>query len=313
MLNKSEKVKIQYECNSCGKTRVLHIATKLHVNVAETGYVEYVDVHTCKEDKLSANIICVDKHLSVRSQEQVNVGNELTAQKVDQHLNIPMPKRVDLTEEKIQKNDSFKGKNIKKLIFRDKLRQTKFILEGKETDNSIFVVSEFKFIEVQVWLHKRIDETIAQNWFIQIASILEAIILLDEEMLSYLITYLDNKIESNLDSNSIFILDLLIHAKSIFPKTNLRLYAIFKRNWNTLKGGLPREDFHYYERILTSIMNNEHKTLLDVYEVYNDRDKIDFGQYISSIYELSLVGIANIERMEFITIDTKEYSARFEV
>ncbi|MHA1397999.1 MAG: hypothetical protein ACTSSF_09890, partial [Candidatus Heimdallarchaeaceae archaeon] len=91
MVTQTGRKKINYECNNCRKTRVIYILPSLHHSVDEAGYVEYVDIHPCVNDKLMANILYVDKSMVVRSQVPVKVGDDISSQEINA-MNIPVPK-----------------------------------------------------------------------------------------------------------------------------------------------------------------------------------------------------------------------------
>ncbi len=295
---KVERRKLEYECDRCRKTRILYIATSLHKNVDSQGYQEYVDVHQCLEDKMTAIILFVDKFFTVRSQEKVKVGDDLSSNQI-MALNIPMPTKVDFCVKEVKSLPKFKHKNIYEVKIIDKLRQTTFYLECKKTGGAIEVNSELDFVNLKIKFNKKVDPIIIEEWFKQVGSIMEAKALLDEEMLSYLFYYMDPLLEDIPTTDNLIHMDFILSAKTVFPTTNLKNYAIFKKQWLMMKDLLTGE-FPEYDRILTRAINNtRNKNLLDVYEKL--AEKIEFSTYMIYIYELSTIGIMIIDRVEFIT------------
>ncbi|MBY9000387.1 MAG: hypothetical protein KGD64_05700 [Candidatus Heimdallarchaeota archaeon] len=299
MVQKEARRKIEYECNNCRKTRILFILQSLHKDVDQKGYVEYVDVHQCLEDRLNANILYVDKSLVVRSQVPVRVGDDLSTQQISS-LQIPVPKKVDLKETRITPTKEFKHKNLKGLRIADKLRQSQYVLEKKGDGNNIDVESELSFIELEAIVSKNVDENISEDWFKVLISILEAIVLLDEEMLAYMITYLDPKLNTAPTGDSIIEIDMILHAKSSFPVSSLKSYATFRRQWPDFSKDYGKQNFELYEKLLTYCIGNQHKTLLDVY--FKAEDSIEFNDFIDRIEDLSMLGLINIQKTEFFTV-----------
>ncbi len=299
MSNKSGRRKIDYECNLCQKTRILFVLPDLHYSVDEKGYVEYVDIHPCIEDRLNANILYVDKNMVVRSQVPVRVGDDVPTKDITA-MQIPVPKKVDFKTAKISLEKNYKGKNIKDVLIVDRLRQTQFQTSNKK-DFSLEISSELQFIDIKIKLSRGVNLEIAEDWLKQVASILEALVLLDEEMLSYMISYLDPKISTPPSGETIIELDMILHAKSSFPLASLKSYATFRRQWPSIKEDLSGKDFFTYEKLLTYCIGNQYKTLLDVY--FKAEKSMNFLTFIDRIEDLSMLGLVNIKKTEFYTAD----------
>jgi len=298
--NKSGRRKIDYECNLCNKTRILYVLPSLHHSVDERGYVEYVDIHPCVDEKLNANILYVDKNMVVRSQVPVRVGDDVSKQEISS-MQIPVPKKVDFKSVKITLEKDFKGKNIKDLAIIDRLRQTRFQTSDKEDKFSIEITSDLQFIDIKAKLSRGVKQEIAEEWLMQIASILESVVLLDEEMLSYMMSYLDPKIPTGPTGETIIELDMILHAKSSFPLASLKSYATFRRQWPSIKNDLSGKDFFTYEKLLTYCIGNQYKTLLDIY--FKAEESMNFLTFIDRIEDLSMLGLINIKKTEFYTAD----------
>ena len=292
--------KIDYECNLCKKTRILYVLPTLHQSVDEKGYVEYVDIHPCEDDRLNANILYVDKSMVVRSQVPVRVGDNMTAQEIST-MQIPVPKKVDFKTAIIEPAKDFKYKNVKSLKITDRLRQTIFMLEEKGAGKKLQVTSDLEFIDIEIKIGKGVDIDIAEDWLKQLASILEAIVLLDEEMLTFMALYLDPKISQPPSGESIIELDMILHAKSSFPIASLKSYATFRRQWSRIKSERKGTDFESYEKLLTYCIGNQYKTLLDIY--FKAESAMSFLTYIDRIEDMSMLGLINIRKTEFFTVD----------
>ena len=294
-----KRKKIEYECNFCRKTRVLYILPSLHKNVDDKGYIEYVDVHQCRNELITANILYVDSSLTVRSQVPVDVGDDLSSKQINS-LNIPSPKKVGFQKCEITPMKDFRRKNLKGIFIKDKLRQCDFSLKKKGDGREINIISELKFIEIKAVVAKSVDVDIATEWFKQIASILEAIVLLDNEMLAFLITYLDPKLPSLTSGDTIIEIDYILHAKSSFPKSTLKSFAIFRRQWKKISEEVESKDFSIYEKLITYCIGNQHKTLLDIFE--KAEENMSFVDFVTAMQQLSMLGMLNIRKVEFFTV-----------
>jgi len=299
VVQREARRKIEYECNICKNTRVLLILQSLHREVDEKGYVEYVDVHQCLDERLNANILYVDKSLVVRSQVPVRVGDDMSSSQISA-FQIPVPKKVDLKEIQLIPPKEFKYKNLKGLRIADKLRQAQYVLQKKGDGNKIEIESELSFIELEAIVSKGIDEEVIEDWLKQVVSILEAIVLLDEEMLAYLITYLDPKINVHPTGETIIEIDMILHAKSSFPISSLKSYATFRRQWPDFSKDYGKKNFEGYEKLLTYCIGNQHKTLLDIY--FKTENSLQFIDFIDRIEDLAMLGLINIKKTEFFTV-----------
>ncbi len=300
MSNKTGRRKIDYECNLCKKTRILFVLPSLHHSVDEKGYVEYVDIHPCSDEKLNANILYVDRNMVVRSQVPVRVGDNVSSQDITA-MQIPVPKKVEFKSVMINLEKDFKGKNIKELTIVDRLRQTRFQTSEKEDNFTLEISSDLQFIDIKAKISKGIDLEIAEDWLKQITSILESVVLLDEEMLSYMLSYLDPKIPTGPTGETIIELDMILHAKSSFPLASLKSYATFRRQWPSIKENLSGKDFFTYEKLLTYCIGNQYKTLLDIY--FKAEESMNFLTFIDRVEDLSMLGLINIKKTEFYTAD----------
>ena len=302
LITKTGRRKIDYECNNCKKTRIIYVLPTLHHDVDKTGYVEYVDIHACLEDKLTANILYVDKSMVVRSQVPVKVGDDLTPNEISS-MQIPVPKKMDLKEAEIVPIKEFRYKNLKSFEIIDRLRQTRFVLKKKGDGKSIEISSELNFIDIKIIVARSINMEIAEDWLKQIASILEAIVLLDEEMLSYIVAYLDPKLEENPTGESIIEVDMILHAKSSFPLASLKSYATFRRQWSKIQTDFKDKDFSLYEKLITYCIGNQYKTLLDIY--FKAMNTLSFNAFIDRVEDLAMLGIINIKKTEFFTANNE--------
>jgi hypothetical protein len=291
--------RIDYECNKCKKTRILSILPSLHQSVDEKGYIEYVDVHACEDDRLTANILYVDRSMVVRSQVPVKVGDDMSTEDITS-MHIPVPKKVDFKDTIINPIKEFRHKNLKAIKITDRLRQTNFQLKKKGDGKLVEVTSELEFIDIFANVGRGVEPDVAEDWFKQVASILEAIVLLDEEMLSYIVAYLDSKLNTTPTGESIIEIDMILHAKSSFPIASLKSYATFRRQWPAIKDDFEGKDFPMYEKLITYCIGNQYKTLLDIY--FKAMNSISFNSFIDHMEDLAMLGLLNIQKTQFFSV-----------
>ncbi|OLS30824.1 MAG: hypothetical protein HeimAB125_18000 [Candidatus Heimdallarchaeota archaeon AB_125] len=73
-MEESKRETITYQCNQCHQKRILLLPAAMDIKVDSRGLSEYVDLHTCKNSEIIANVLFIDPQLAVRS--QVHVSSE---------------------------------------------------------------------------------------------------------------------------------------------------------------------------------------------------------------------------------------------
>ena len=114
-LKSNVRQRIEYQCNNCGKQRILFIAPALQSEKVEShGYSEYADVHICSNNELQAIKLFVDTNYDVRSQVTVESQPRSETPTITEMagFNIPVPKKTDFLEENIEPTKDFGGYNI---------------------------------------------------------------------------------------------------------------------------------------------------------------------------------------------------------
>jgi len=112
LFGSTETKSVIYLCNKCQKERKLTIPSKLIRTENIANIIEFVDVHKCDENNLSAVKCFIDNHLVVRSQVHIkstHYGYETDRdfssvsdeQDLYSQLGIPAPKKVEMAKLKI--------------------------------------------------------------------------------------------------------------------------------------------------------------------------------------------------------------------
>jgi len=299
--------KVEYQCNTCGKLRVLFIAPALqNEKVASHGYIEFCDIHVCKNGKLNAIKLFVDKNYDVRSQVAIEATeeDEKVAIKEIAGLNIPIPKKAEFTKFTIIPTADFGGYNVKKIKIKDKMREREYILEGKENGVILKTISPLNFIEIELTLTENVDYESVGGWLTGLANIFESLVYLDESLLTYLGTYLDHMIVHTPTEKELVELSLLLHSSIALPHSTKEHIEIFEKHAQELFPDLSIVAYRLYKFIMESCLENEGKTLLDIYHIIKEK-KVQiqaFPYFLSTVNTLISFGFINLEKLEFYTV-----------
>ena len=307
-LKSNIRQRVEYQCNKCRKMRILFIAPALQsANVNTAGYTEFVDVHICVNNELSAIKLFVDAHYDVRTQVTVErkskdeepVFTELAG------LNIPIPKKADFLDHIIVPTKDFGGYNLKHLFITDKLRSRDYILEGEKSDKKIITNSPLGFIEITGYIGEDIDSDFAEDWLLNLANSMETLVFLDENLLSYIGVYLDYMIVSKPEAKELVELNLLLHSTMAIPHSTEEHISIFESHVDELFPGLNVINYRIFEAIMKNCMGNEQKTVMDVYREMKEKitQLHSFPYFLSVVSQLVSFGFVNIEKLEFYTLN----------
>ena len=302
--------KVEYQCNNCGKVRLLFISPALQTEkVTSHGYLEYVDVHICESNELSAIKLFVDAHYDVRSQvtiKSTKKDKEPVIQEL-QGLAIPIPKASKFLQQIIVPTKDFGSYNLKNLKIIDKLRQTDFIIEGIEDGNKIETSSPLEFIEIEANISSSLESEQVKKWMLSLANMIESLVVLDEKLLSYLGTYLDYNIAEIPKQKELLELDLLLNSTVAIPHSTQEHIDIFENHQKEIFPEISSMSYRIYKLIMTTCLNNEQKTLMNIYnEVKKQMIQIQaFPFFLSVISTLVSFGFINMEKLEFYTVQTE--------
>ncbi len=306
-LKSNIRQKIEYQCNNCGKQRILFIAPALQSEKVEShGYSEYADVHICKNNELQAIKLFVDTNYDVRTQVTVESKPKTEIPGIIEMsgFNIPVPKKTEFLTEIIEPTKDFGGYNIFYLEIKDKLRQRKYILQTEKEGKIVSSISPLGFIEIKAKVSEDTTEEFTQEWLISLANTLESLVFLDEELLSYLGIYLDYMITSRPKEKELLELNLLLHSTKAIPHSTDEHISIFEEHVNEIFPELNIVSYRMYNTIMEACFKNAQQTLMNVFEKI--REKIaqiqGFPYFISVVSILVSFGFINLEKLEFYTV-----------
>lgn len=299
--------KVEYLCNNCSKVRILFISPALQSSqIAETGYQEYIDVHYCKDDHLNAIKLYVDSHYNVRSQVTIEASKNKEEAEIKelQGFAIPVPKASKFTQYSIKSTKDFGSYNLKYLRIKDKFRQTDYLIEGSKVGEKVESFSDLEFIEIEANISNDLESEQVKIWLTSLANSLETLVLLDEDLLKYIGTYLDQIITEKPMDKEMLELDLLLNSTIAIPHTNQSNIDIFEKHKNEIFYELSNMSYRIHKRILTACLGNEQKTIKQIYnEVKKEMIQVQaFPFFLSVMSTLVTFGFINLEKLEFYTV-----------
>ncbi|MHA1400721.1 MAG: hypothetical protein ACTSQE_10275 [Candidatus Heimdallarchaeaceae archaeon] len=296
MKSKNKIKKVEYNCNLCLKSRVLVFPKSVTFTLDNHGLVDIVDIHNCKDSKMNAILLNVDAHLNVRSQNPVYSATEKA---VD--VGIPSPKKVEFSKRKIEQDHLKRLKNIKDIKIKDLIRHTIFYLESvkpDEKDKHIEVNSDLAFIQINVTLSKNISEDVAKEWLQNLTNIIEKTVYFVEADIVRIIAYLDTKIKTKMQDEDYLILKFLIRSSTSIPLSNKEQVENFNANWNDVFPDLTVVDYKNYSTILEECLDNNMKTISDIYE--NTGSTLSFPDFILIIAKLISKELIELYDFKFV-------------
>ena len=194
--------------------------------------------------------------------------------------------------------------NLPRMEIKDKLRNSTYILEGIKEGVEVIANSPLNFIELDVHISEDLNTETVYEWLLSLSNILESLVYLDEDLLSYLGTYLDHMIISPPKEKELLELSLLLNSTVAIPHSTDEHIKIFEEHVNELFPNLNIVSYRMYKAIMQACLQNEKERIIDIYEEV--KKKIvqiqAFPYFISVIGTLVSFGFINLEKLEFYTI-----------
>ena len=298
---------MEYLCNNCSKVRILFISPALQSDqITETGYQEYIDVHYCNNNHLNAIKLYVDSHYNVRSQVTIEASKNKEEAEIKelQGFAIPVPKASKFAQYSIKSTKDFGSYNLKSLRIKDKFRQTDYLIDGPKEGEKVESFSDLEFIEIEANISSDLESEQVKTWLTSLANSLETLVLLDEDLLKYIGTYLDQIISEKPMDKEMLELDLLLNSTIAIPHTNQSHIDIFEKHKNEIFYELSNMSYRIHKRILTVCLVNEQKTIKEIYnKVKKEMIQVQaFPFFLSVMSTLVTFGFINLEKLEFYTV-----------
>ena len=295
-----QKDTINYLCNSCGKKRLALIPPTMKINCDARGLCEFVDVHKCKDNQLSANVLFIDPNRAVRSQMAVSSRNKPSE---DLEFAIPIPQKTSHAKFDIIPDSSFEARIIREMEIKDEFRNVIYSLNTNKPREKleIDVTSELGFISLNANITRNTTEAKALAWLQKLADLLERTANLDENIFSILMYFLDEKMKEELTDFNAKAIDCILQSSISLPHAKESALNDF----NQLKGSTFKKltivEVIYYTNILKICTNNNSQTLIDVFS--NLEQKLPLFLFLNAIYDLVFNNLLEIEKLEFLSIE----------
>ncbi|MBY9001626.1 MAG: hypothetical protein KGD64_11960 [Candidatus Heimdallarchaeota archaeon] len=307
MSSKLEHNQIIYVCNTCSKKRIVLFPAGMEIRVDSTGLSEFVDIHTCKDDKLTALILFVDAQYAVRSQVPIS-SEEATTSSPDNFASIPVPvpRKSGLSKIKITPPENFKASVINELIVKDKLRQLQYSLESKKTieERDIMIDSQFCFVHIYANVSNRTDLVQAKRWFKEIANSLEQTIHIKDEIFTLLLTYLEEKLKKDSYIREFKELEILLNSPVTVPISTQKSIKDFSDRWVSIESKLTLGDYNEYHKIILACLDNKQITLLEIFSIMKSHMKLSY--FLSAVHDLFSNAFIKLEKPQFFGISDFE-------
>ncbi|UJG44017.1 MAG: hypothetical protein K9W46_02265 [Candidatus Heimdallarchaeum endolithica] len=294
---------IEYQCNQCKKLRMLLISDAIELKsfMHDVGTIEFVDVHECINNKIKASLLYVDTHHKVRSQWIIEAEeNGYSDAKLGVDMSIPVTPKADLPKIQIVPTSDFGSFNLKGFKIKDKLRQCYFLLNENSKGEKIKAISPLKFIEFEATIAPEIDKKIAELWIKRTAKLIESVPILEEIVITFLPSYLDNFITFEPKEREINELELLFNSPISVIYTSQNKKSLFQENWKTICPDIGSTGYRMYYSILRECADELEKSIIDVY--FQIGSQYTFPYFLASINELISLDLICFEKFEFVTI-----------
>ena len=294
--------KVEYQCNKCQKKRTLNIPSRLLKTDTFSGVLEYVDVHRCDENNLSAVKCFIDQSLTVRSQVHIksthygyetdrDFSSVADEQDLYASLGIPVPQKVAMTK-RVFETKNFERINITGLEIKDKIHNSTYVFEKKEEGKNITIKSILGFMEIRVFISEKVtnriyrewkqqlkDTTNVENktfpfngvrkWIQQVANILESSVYLDVVVLKLIAEFLDENIIEEPTERNLIKLDLLVSSTTAFPKSSSEGLRRFNSEQALLFSELSPNTRILCKELMIYYLTNHEKSILFTYQEMN--------------------------------------------
>ncbi len=287
---------IEYQCDYCGKYRVLIIPLSLVPEDKIRGYSELFDIHTCQNSIVTAYALFVDSHSNVRSQSKIS--SKKSCSDKEETFGIPLPKKSDIVKEEIPKPKGYSKKIIKRVQITDKLRNCAYTVDNPSIPFNVQVVSKYNLIIMDVAVSDKVDLKQAERWLKETVDIIETRVYLDSSTFSNLILYLEQKIKDEMEKKDLIEIQLLI-TKAVIKSTKKAMDDL-QKEWRSWFPHWSIVDLKESMSLLELIQEEQGKSTRDVFEALNITES--FGFFVSNLKDLISYNIVSVEKMEFVTL-----------
>jgi len=323
--------KVEYQCNKCQKQRNLNIPSRLFQTDTLSAILEFVDVHRCDQDNLSAIKCFIDSSQTVRS--QVHIKSTHYGYETDRDfssvpdendlyasLGIPLPQKISMTKREFDA-PNFERINITGLEIKDKIRNTVYAFEKREEGKKVIIKSVLGFIEVSVFISNKVVNKYYREWKNQLktahiskkkpspftdlrkwiqyaANILETSVVLDEVVLKLIAEFMDENIIEEPTPRNLIELDLLVSSTVAFPKSSSDESRRFTSEQSILFSELGPNLQILCKDMMAYFLTNHEKSILYSYKEMNPNQS--FNKFLFAMSHLVYERFLKINKLEFV-------------
>ncbi|MHA1401219.1 MAG: hypothetical protein ACTSQE_12790 [Candidatus Heimdallarchaeaceae archaeon] len=276
-----------------------------------SGHAEFIDVHYCIDDKLSAIKLFVDTNCAVRTQVRLSTrkDEEVTIEETEGFtIPVPKPKKPEISKQPIIPNKDFTAFYVKSLEIVDKLREQVFTIIERDAEKCMEVeaLSTLHFIQIKAKVKESLNRRRVKKWLHNVADLIERLVMLDEDGLSLIPVYLDHVIDHDPSDTEVLELDLILQSNIAIPHSTEEHIHILNKNFDEIFPFESVKIYRIFVKMMELCLNNENRTLMQIYELYKseatDLPLVSYPYFISLVAKLVNFGFVNIEKLEFYTI-----------
>ncbi len=325
--------KVMYQCNYCKKSRILYLPHALNIfKENQTGLVQLTDIHLCTNNILSAILCYVDSSYNVRSQVKITATQE--GYEIERDLDkkdseskeptlpfaIPLPSKTSEVKIKIDLPDNdFNFSNIIGINIKDKIRKREYYFGDIDKGKSFIGTSQLDFIKVVCSIKERTAKKVYKNWtdakkkgsvraapysvittwLKTLANSIESLVYLKDDLLGYLLEFLDGIIATSYSDQIKNVLELLLRSDSTFPIARKEKISEFdEKAWNKEFKDLTLPELINYKHILLLCKENSSKNVTELYEEV--KKKFTYSTFLLALSLLLEKGYITFNKLEFM-------------
>ena len=291
-----QPIQIEYQCILCKKIRILFAPPSLKLPIGEEGYTKLYDIHQCVDGK-KPFVLYVDANHDVRAQTQIQDEEMFSSAK---KLKIPLPKKADFKTQIVP----FTVKKVNALLHAveivDRLRGMRYITSSTKKGKTIEVTSNLGYVHIKAQVFVGLDDRQVIEWLLKTADEIEEIVIFDVNSLLLLFKFLDDELSNPCTIKNMLTISLLLNVKTSIPSTTEANMELFCTGWKDEFPELTKDQVFIGKQILKSCIDNNSKTLCDIYEAL--KTEVSVSTFFGTVAILAIHDFLVIQKLEFITI-----------
>ena len=127
--------------------------------------------------------------------------------------------------------------------------------------------SQFCFVHIHANVSKKTDMARAKRWFKEIANLLEQTVHINDEVFTFLLEYLEEKLKKDGFIREFKELMILLNGPVTIPISTKKSIKDFDSRWGSIEGKLTQGDYNEYNKLLLACLDNQQKTLFEIFSL----------------------------------------------